>query len=124
VKKLVFAALLAVIAAGCSPKYVNLTARRVPRAVESVYPFEVQWENPRRSGEKAEVKAYVVIDNQVFPMTRIPNTENRWEARIPLPAEKSFIPYRFKFDYEYLGNTGTVQSSDRSPEYYIIVPKS
>lgn len=124
VKQFVLVALLAVVAVGCSPKYVNLTSRRIPRVTESVYPFEVQWDSPRRSGSKAEVKAYVVVDTQVFPMTRIANTENRWEAQVPLPADKTFITYRFKFDYDYLGTTGTVHASDRSPEYYIIVPKS
>ena len=124
VKQFVVVALLAVVVTGCAPKYINLTSRRVPRVTESVYPFEVQWETPRRSGSKAEVKAYVVIDTQVFPMTKIPNTEDRWEAQVPLPAEKSFIPYRFKFDYDYLGNTGAVHASDRSPQYYIIVPRN
>lgn len=123
VKQFVLVALLAVVAAGCTPKYMNLTSRRVPRVSESVYPFEVQWDTPRRVASNAEVKAFVVVDTQIYPMTKIPNTANRWEAQVPLPAEKTYIPYRFKFEYDYLGNTGQVHASDRSPEYYIIVPR-
>jgi hypothetical protein len=122
VKKLLLVAAAAAFVAGCAPNYVNLTPTKVTPTPEKVYPFEVQWDSPRRGANNASVQAYVVIGTNFFPMTRIPNTPNRWEARVPLPPELTVVPYRFKFDYTYPGLPKSEIASDRSPEYQIGVP--
>lgn len=123
VKKLLLVAATAAFVAGCAPNYVNLTPGRVSPTADKVYPFEVQWDSPRRGANNASVQAYVVIGTNFFPMTRIPNTANRWEARVPLPPEMTVVPYRFKFDYDYPGLPKRELASDRSPEYKIGVPQ-
>ncbi len=121
-KKFASVVALGLVVAGCAPSYVNLTPHTVPPVTGSVYPFEVQWTSPRRGANNANVEASVVIGTNFFPMTRVPNTANRWEARIPLPPGRSTVNYYYKFDYEYPGLPKRIESSDRSMEYMISVP--
>ena len=123
VKKLVLLAAVAALAGGCAPTYVNLTPRKVPRMPENVYPFEVQWDSPRTGANNPDVKAYVRVGTEFFPMSRIPNTTDRWEARVPLPPGRTLVQYSYKFDYTYPGTPFPQAASDRSPEYSIIVPR-
>ena len=119
-----FASLVAfgLVVAGCAPSYVNLTPRTVPPVASTVYPFEVQWTSPRRGANNANVAANVVIGTNFFPMTRVPNTTDRWEARIPLPPGQDTVTYYYKFDYEYPGLPKRIEASDRSVEYKITLP--
>jgi len=105
------------ILAGCAPHYVNLTPNSLPRADAHDYPFEVEWQTRRSGANNAEVRAYVVIDKQLFPLQRIPQTENRFEGRAPVPRDRQTVLYRFKFAYSYPGLPGKAVSSDWSPEY-------
>ena len=121
-KKFASVIALAVVVAGCAPSYVNLTPHTVPPVTGSVYPFEVQWTSPRRGANNANVTATVVLGTNSFPMTRVPNTINRWEARVALPAGRPVVPYYFKFDYDYPGLQNRIEASDRSMEYTLTVP--
>ncbi|HTH48845.1 MAG TPA: hypothetical protein VMB21_15130, partial [Candidatus Limnocylindria bacterium] len=94
----------------------------VPPVSGSVYPFEVQWNSPRRGANNANVSATVVVGTNSFPMTRVPNTVNRWESHVALPTGQSVVPYYFKFDYDYPGLPKRIEASDRSPEYTLTVP--
>jgi len=123
VKKFVLLIALGAVVTGCAPNYVNLTPRQLPRTPESVHPFEVQWGTPRTGANNAEVKAYVVVAGDFYPMRRIPNTVDRWEARVPLPPDRASVPYYYKFDYTYPGSPHRVSASDRSPEYHVTVPR-
>ena len=42
----------------------------------------------------------VVIGFNTYPMRPVPVVQDRWEAFIPVPADKDFVLYRYKFDYE------------------------
>lgn len=121
-KKFVSLVVLSVVVAGCAPNYVNLTPRTVPPTPVNVYPFEVQWNSPRRGANNANVTASVVIGTNFFSMTRVPNTTDRWEARAPLPAGQSVVTYYYKFDYDYPGLPKRIEASDRSMEYTITLP--
>ena len=112
------------LAAGCAPTSVNLTPNHPPAASNGLYPFEVQWESPRRGVKTADLKAYVVIGTNLFPMTRVANTPNRWEAVVPLPPDRTYIPYHYKFDYSYPEIRNSTVSSDFSDEYHLIVPRN
>lgn len=115
-------ALLAVFLAGCAPHYVNLTPNSLPRAASNDYPFEVEWQTRRSGANNSEVRGYVVIDQQFFPLQRVPQTENRFEGRAPIPTGRHTVLYRYKFDYHYPGMPGKVISSDWSPEYRLKLP--
>lgn len=108
--------------AGCAPTLLNLTPNHLPRMANGLYPFEVQWDSPRRGANNPSTQAYVVIETNFFPMTRVVNTANRWEALVPLPEGRSYIPYHYKFDYTYPGLPETQKASDLSDEYHAIVP--
>lgn len=110
---------------GCSTEVTNLTPRAVPPQPDSIYPFEVQWESPRRGSTSAKANAYVMVDAKLYPMSRVPRTVDRWEAAVPLPPGKAYVPYKFKFDFWYPGLGRTVlTNSDWSPEYRLVVPGS
>jgi hypothetical protein len=42
-----------------------------------------------------------MIGHESYPMRKTPLMKNRWETLVPVPADKSAINYRFKFDFEY-----------------------
>ena len=121
-----FVALVAVglIVAGCTPTSLNLTPSHAPASTNGFYAFEVQWDSPRRGANSPEVKAYVVIETNLYPMTRIANTPNRWEALAPLPPGRSYVPYHYKFDYQYPELRQKALASDLSEEYHIVVPRN
>ncbi len=116
--------LLVGISVGCTPTYVNLTPNRAPREANDQYRFEVQWHTRRSGANNPGVKAYVVIDQGLYPMTRIPNTDGRFEGYAPVGTERSVVPYRFKFDYDYPGLPQRVPSSDWSPECRLNLPQN
>ena len=114
---------VALFAAGCTTGTTNLTPRTVPAQPDSIYSFEVQWESPRRGSTAANSDAYVMVDARLFPMSRVPQSVNRWEAAVPLPPGQTYVPYKYKFDYWYPGlGRGVVTNSEWSPEYRLIVP--
>jgi hypothetical protein len=114
--------LATVLLAGCvSSDVSNLTPRTLPASVSRSYPFEVTWDSKRRGVSSDDVKAYVMVDQVLYPMNRVPNTENRWEARVPLPEGKTYVPYKFKFDYTYPGVTSRFLQSEWSGEYRLVV---
>lgn len=115
-------ALLTGLLAGCAPHYVNLTPNFFPRAASHDYPFEVEWQTRRTGANNPDVRAYVIIDQQFFPLQRVPQTENRFAGHAPIPADRYIVPYRYKFDYFYPGMPGKVVSSDLSPEYRLTLP--
>lgn len=92
---------LVLFLAGCSSTITNLTPRQHVRSPEAVYPIEASFATSQRSLRKDTVQPYVVVGMETFPMQKTEKTLNRWEASIPVPAQKRFLNYRFKFDYEY-----------------------
>ncbi len=110
---------------GCETGTTNLTPRAVPPQVDSIYPFEVQWESPRRGSTAAKADAMVMVDAKLYPMSRVPGTVNRWEAAVPLPPGMSYVPYKYKFDYWYPGlGRVVITNSQWSPEYRLVVPRA
>jgi hypothetical protein len=86
---------------GCSTTVTNLTPSQMPRNATGLYPFEASWDNTRQSIRNESIKAYVLIGTESFPMQRTPLLTNRWETVVPIPAEKEYINYQYKFDYTY-----------------------
>ena len=111
--------LLALTASGCASHFSNLTPKSAVPVRTDVYHFEVQWDTSRRGANNPNVKAYVMIDEALFPMNRIPKTNDRWEADVPVPMEKPVISYRYKFDYTYPTLSQPAAQSDLSPPYFL-----
>lgn len=114
-------ALASLAAAGCSPSWVNLTAQKLPVNREGVYPFEVQWEDPRRGTDNPRVRAFVVIETNLYPMDRVGNTPNRWFGQAPTPANALAVPYQFKIVYDYAGLPKREVASSLSPQYTLLL---
>ena len=120
-RPIVAALLGAVLLAGCASEVSNLTPRAVPISQTRTYPVEVTWDSARRGVKNDEMKAWVMVDQALYPMTRVPNTVNRWEARIPVPEGKTYVPYKFKFEYYVPEITTRTLTSEWSQEYRLIV---
>lgn len=117
------AILTAVTLVGCAPTSVsNLTPRTVPPNPSRTYPFETSWDSSWRGLKYEDVKAWVVIDGTLYPMTRVPVAVNRWEALVPIPEGRTYVPYKYRFDYSIPGVTGRKPMSEWSPEYRLVVP--
>ncbi len=93
--------LLAVLAAGCTSTVTNLTPSRQARNATGVYPVEAIWDTNEQAVRLDSIKPVVIIDQSIYPMRRTIGMSNRWEAVIPVPADKNSVLYQFKFDFEY-----------------------
>lgn len=111
--------LLLALAAGCSSRVTNLTPSGLPREESGLYHFETEWETTQRTvGLRAsDIKAYVVVDQQAYPMQRVAKMTNRWEAEIALPKGKSPLYYFYKWDYPTAGWGHDNPNSRRSQTY-------
>ncbi len=103
----VFAGLMAglvLLGTGCfSGRITNLTPRQVVRPADGLIPFAAHWDSQRRGIREDSFRAWVVLGGERYPMERTPLTSNRWEAEVPLPPDRRFVNYHFKFDYDVQG---------------------
>ena len=73
--------LLAALGLGCaSSQNTNLTSRSAAPSPEANYLFETTFRTHRRGVQPENVKAWVVVGLNLYPMQPVPNTENRFEA--------------------------------------------
>lgn len=112
-----------VLAAGCTSRISNLTPTATPRETSGLYHFESEWTSTQRTRNlrQSDIQAFVVVDQRLYPMERIPNLTNRWEADVPLPAGKNPIFYHYKWEYRTAGFNQTHPNSIRSQEYRLEV---
>jgi hypothetical protein len=121
-QKQIFAlALLCFVLSGCTTALTNLTPRSQTRNANGLYPVEVMWESRAADIMKETIKGYVVVGQDAYPMQRSPMLTNRWETLLPVPGDKDFINYRFKFDYMYLKIPKPQPSSKMSDPYQMQV---
>ena len=121
--RLLLIGLAAAAMAGCAMhEATNLTPRKLPREADNLYHFEISWKTARRGVNTTNVQAYVMVGENMYPMKPVPLTDTRFEASVPLPPGKTYIPYRYRFDYDYPGLGYTYKNSDLSPSYRLIVP--
>jgi hypothetical protein len=114
--------LLAAVGLGCtSSQNTNLTPRSATPSPEANYLFETTFRTHRRGVQPENVKAWVVMGLNLYPMQPVPNTENRFEALLPLPTDRSVLRYRYKFQFTYPGVLDNNINSTMSPEYELQV---
>jgi len=94
-----------------------LTPRSATPSPDANYMFETTFRTHRRGVQPENVKAWVVVGLNLYPMQPVPNTENRFEALLPLPTDRSVLRYRYKFQFTYPGVLDNKINSTMSPEY-------
>ncbi len=116
----------AFLAAGCSSRVSNLTPTTAPRESSGLHHFETEWTSNQRTRNlrQADIRAFVVVDQRLYPMQRIPLMTNRWEADVPLPEGKNPVFYHFKWEYSTAGFGRDHPNSIRSPEYRLELVES
>jgi hypothetical protein len=119
-KKLFCLLLLPVLLAGCT-SITNLSPSQYPRDPSGSYRVEAAWKSNRQAIRPDSFQPVVVIGFDTFPMHPVPVVVDRWEAFIPVPADKDFVLYRFKFDYEVDSISKPHADSLMSPEYTLKV---
>lgn len=115
-KKLFCLLLLPVLLAGCT-SITNLTPSQYPRDASGFYRVEAQWESRRQTIVPDSFQPLVVVGFDTYPMRPVPVVQDRWEAFIPVPADKDFALYRYKFDYMVYAISKPHPDSLMSPEY-------
>ena len=112
------AAVLSLFLTGCiSSRVTNLTTTRQPRNPAGVYPIEMAWDSNQQALIDGSVKPYVVIGFDQYPMRPALDIKNRFETVIPVGADKNYVVYHFKVDYEYRDFGKPSKSSRLSSSY-------
>lgn len=122
IKKLFPLLLLALYVAGCATtNIVNLTPTQYPRNPSGQYLVEMQIESDQKTLRPETITPHVVVGEKSYPMRQVRKTNNRWEAMIPIGADKSGIAFHFKVDYQYdrFGKPG--QGSIRSQDFPLVL---
>jgi hypothetical protein len=98
-KKLFSLFLLSVLLTGCT-SVTNITPTDCTRAPSGFYRVEAQWASRRQVVRPDSFKVWVVVNGyDTYPMQRVPLVKDRWEAYIPVPANKDVLLYHYKFDF-------------------------
>jgi hypothetical protein len=92
---------LPLLLVGCASNFTNLTPTRQVRNTENLYPVEVQFDSRQQTLHWQSIKPYVQVGDQTLPLRPTPKMNNRWEGLVPVPADRTNVQYRYKFDYEY-----------------------
>jgi len=91
--------LLSALLTGCT-SITNLTPSRCPRESTGYYRVEAEWYTQRQVAMPGTFKPLVVVEGfDTYPMRPVPLVSDRWEAYIPVPADKDMVLYHYKFDF-------------------------
>lgn len=91
--------MLPVLLTGCT-SITNLTPSHYTRDPSGYYRVEAQWYSNREAVRENSFKPLVVVNGfETFPMLPVPLVDDRWQAYIPVPADKDMALYHYKFDF-------------------------
>ncbi len=93
--------LLGALLAGCTSTITNLTPSTMPRSTSGLYPVGLQWDSREQVVRPESLTPYVVVEFESYKMHPTLGMQNRWEAEIPVSADKKVVPYHFRVDYFY-----------------------
>jgi len=104
--------------AGCATTFTNLTPQQQVRNANNLYPVEVAFTTRQQSLRWESIQPYVNVGSEFYPMRQTLRMSNRWEGLVPVPAGKSMVQYRYKFEFKY-NAMGLPPQNDSaiSPEY-------
>ena len=121
-KKLLPVLLAPLLLAGCATMFTNLTPQRQVRNDNHLYRVEVALNSRQQTLRWESIQPFVNVGNEAYPMRPIRLLTNRWEALLPIPATKSAIQYRYKFDFKYnVMGKSPQNDSISSPEYTLTI---
>jgi hypothetical protein len=116
-KKFFSLLLLPVLLTGCT-SITNLTPSHYARDPSGFYRVEAEWYSNRQAVLEDTFKPLVVINGlDTVPMQPVPLVEDRWQAYIPVPADKDMALYHFKFDFMENAFGGPHANSMMSRDY-------
>jgi hypothetical protein len=101
--------------AGCTTTVTNLTPSTETRNQNGLYPFEVALDTREHSIRRTTLKPFVLVGSQAYPMQPTFGLQNRWETLVPVPADREYVNYRFKFNYLTRSFKGTPSSKLSRP---------
>jgi hypothetical protein len=102
IKRVVPVCLLAIFLASCVSKVItNLTPTQMPRNPSGQYLVEMKLDSTQQTLRYDSITPQVVSGFNSYKMRPTLKMTNRWEALVPVPADKETLLYRFKVDYEY-----------------------
>ncbi len=117
-KKIFALLLLPALLTGCS-SIINLTPSVYPRDSSGVYRLEAEWISNRQAIRADSFKPLVLVNSDTYTMKPVPMVLDRWEAMVPVPADKDAIHYHFKFDFMVNAISQPHPDSLMSPEYQL-----
>ncbi len=98
-KKIFGLLMLSALLTGCT-SITNLAPTQYPRNPSGYYRVEAQWTTQRAVVRPDSIKPLVVVNNvDNYPMQPVPLVSDRWQAFIPVPADKDMVLYHYKFDF-------------------------
>jgi hypothetical protein len=102
IKRVVPVCLLAIFLASCASKVItNLTPTQLPRNPSGQYLVEMKLDSTQQTLRYDSIVPHVVVGFDSYKMRPTLRMTNRWEALVPVSADKDTLLYRFKVDYEY-----------------------
>ncbi len=113
--------LAAVMITGCVTTVTNLTSTTQPRNPNNLYLIEYQWDTTQQTIRPQSIQPYVVVGFDTYEMRPTLKLTNRWEALVPIAADKGVITYKFKVDYEFARFGKPGKASKASPEYKLYI---
>lgn len=111
--------LLLLLATGCSTTITNLTPSTQTRNANGLYPFEVAFDSNLRCIRNQTIQPYVLVGDQAYPMRQTPMLKDRWETLVPVPPNREYIDYQFKFNYECNNIAKPTPASKLSKPYQV-----
>ena len=101
-KRVVPVCLLAIFLVSCASKIItNLTPSQMPRNPSGQYLVEMKLDSSQQTLRYDSISPQVLAGFQTYKMRPTLKMTNRWEALVPVPADRETLLYKFKVDYEY-----------------------
>ena len=109
--------MLSALLTGCT-SITNLTPSQYPRDPSGYYRVEAAWYSQKQAVRAGSFKPLVVVGGFTnYPMQAVPLVQDRWEAYVPVPADKDLIIYHYKFDFMENAIGGPRANSLMSSDY-------
>ena len=113
--------LAGLLVAGCATTVTNITATAQPRNPNNQYLIEFQWDTTEQAVVPDSVQPYVVTGFDTYEMRPVLRMTNRWEAYVPVSADKNVLVYSFKVEYETRQFGGVQKRARNSEEYKLYI---
>lgn len=113
----VAAALLLLVLTGCNFTITNLTADNVPQNPSQIYTITASFRPDARSIDLASIQPRIVIDGQIYKMTRSTVGSDIWEFDYQLPAGRTSAKYYFLCDYTLENQSSNPPNEVNSDQY-------